>query len=293
MEEIVKAGKIAQEVVAYAKSIIKPGMKLLDIANKVDEKILELGAKPAFPINLSVNEVAAHATPAFNDESVAQGLLKVDIGVHIDGYVADTAFSIDLENSDLNKKLIETAEKCVAKAVDKIGLDVKLREIGRVVQDTANDSGFVPVVNLTGHKIERYELHAGVSVPNYDNGQEIEIDEGLYAVEPFVTNGSGRVKDGRPSGIYHVVSEANVRDNFAREVLNFIDEEYNGLPFCSRWIYKKFGGRGLIALRQIEQAGVIEQYAQLVESSKGIVAQAEHSVLLTKDKKIVTTKALN
>ena len=290
-DKTLEAGKIAQKVVAYAREIVKPEMKLIDIANKIDDKIEELGAKPAFPVNLSVDEIAAHATPAFNDEEVARGLLKVDIGVQIDGYVADTAFSLDLENSEENKKLIEAAEAGLKTSLETFKIGAKLGEIGENIQDAVEEKGFVVVKNLTGHKIEQYDLHAGVNIPNYASGQEHELVEGVYATEPFVTNGLGRVKDGKPSGIYSLLQEGNVRENFAREVLNYIIEEYGTLPFCSRWIHKKFGSRGLLALRQIEQTGILHQYAQLVEVGKGKVAQAEHTVLLTSDgKKIITTR---
>ncbi len=289
IEKTKKAGEIAKKVVAYAKEIIKPGMKLIEIADKIDKKIEELGAKPAFPVNLSINEIAAHSTPSFNDETIANGLLKVDIGLQIDGYVADTAFSLDLEKNEENKKIINAAEAGLKAALETIGLGISLGEIGKKIQEAINRNGFVPIKNLSGHKIERYELHAGLNIPNYDSGQTIKLEEGLYAIEPFATNGLGRVKDGKPSGIYKLMKEGNVRDSFAREVLEFIIEEHNTLPFCSRWIIRKFGSRGLLALKQIEQAGILHQYPQLVEEGKGKVAQAEHTVLLTKKDKIVTT----
>jgi len=289
VEKIKEAGKIAGEVVAFARGFIKPGMKLLEISEKIDAKILELGGKPAFPVNLSINEIAAHATPAWNSEEVANGLLKVDLGVHIDGWVADTAFSLDLEDSEENKKLIESAEAGLKAGLDKMEIGAQLGEIGRVISDNVKEFGFYPIVNLSGHSIDRYDLHSGITIPNFDNSSNQELVEGLYAVEPFSTNGLGKVKDGRPSGIFQIQGEGNVRDSFARDVLNFIDEEYQGLPFCSRWVYNKFSSRGLLALRQIKQAGLLHEFAQLVESGNGKVAQAEHSVLL-KDGKFISTK---
>lgn len=290
IEKIKKAGRIAAETVAYARDLIKPRMKLLDIAEKLDAKILELGGKPAFPINLSINEVAAHSTPIWNSEETASGLLKVDLGVHVDGWCADTAFSLDLENNKENKNLIEAAESSLASVLEKVKKGIKLREIGKEIAAGIKGRDVLPIVNLSGHSIERYELHAGLTVPNYDNGSEKKLDDGLYAVEPFSTNGIGKVSEGRPSGIYQLTSEGNVRDNFAREVLWFISEEYGSLPFCSRWIYKKFGARGLLALKQIKQSGLLHEYAQLVEAGKGKVAQAEHSILVSDDGIIVTTK---
>ena len=291
IEKTKQAGEIHKKVIAFAKEIIKPGTKLIDIANRIDDKILELGAKPAFPLNLSINEVSAHSTPAFNDETVAGGLLKVDIGIHVDGYVADGAFSFDLENSKENKKIIEAAESGLKAALEKIDIGISLGDVGKSVQEAINKFDLVPIKNLTGHQIKQYDLHAGLNVPNYDSKQREELKEGVYAVEPFATNGLGRVRDGKPSGIFKTVKvSGNVRDNFAREVLNFIDEEYSTLPFCSRWIHRKFGSRGLLALKQIEQAGILHQYPQLVEEGKGKVAQAEHTVILSIDGKIVTTR---
>ena len=299
IEKTKKAGEIHKKVVAYAKEIVKKGEKLIDIANKIDDKIVELGAKPAFPMNLSINEVAAHSTPAFNDETVASGLLKVDIGVHVDGYVADGAFSVDFEDSEENKKLIEAAEAGLKAALETFGVGVSLGEVGKNVQEAMKLSAvsdgaeidIVPIENLSGHQIKQYDLHAGLNVPSYDSGEETKLEEGVYAIEPFATNGKGRVKNGGPSGIYKLVEEGNVRDHFAREVLDFIVESYQTLPFCSRWIVKKFGSRGMLALRQIENAGVLHHYPQLVEAAGGKVAQAEHTVILTSDgEKIVSTR---
>jgi methionyl aminopeptidase len=292
IEKIKKAGEIHREVMKYARGIVKRGVKLIEIAEKIDAKILELGGKPAFPVNLSVDFEAAHCTPAWNSDEVARGLLKVDVGIHVDGFVADSAFSIDLEDSEENRRIIEAAEAGLRAGLEKFGKGVPLNEVGAAIDLAVSKKGFVAIRNLTGHLIEQYNLHAGMNVPNYDNGQTTEVLKGLYAVEPFATNGHGRVKDGKPSGIYSVnIMEGNVRDNFAREVLAFIDEEYLGLPFCSRWIYRRFGSRGLLALRQIEQAGILHQYAQLIEENRGKVAQAEHTVLiLGNGERIVTTR---
>lgn len=291
IDKIIKAGKIAQELRKYARSIVVKDRPLFEIATLIDDKIHELGAKTAFPVNLSINEVAAHYTPSFGDTTVAHGLLKVDMGIQVDGYIADTAFTLDLDGNEENKKLIEAAEAAVSISVSEFAIGKNLTEIGKKINDTIAKFGFSSIVNLSGHSIEQFVVHAGVTVPNYDSGQKDSLEEGLYATEPFATNGHGRVRDGRPSGIYRVDSEGVVRDNFAREVISWILDEYQTLPFASRWIHKKFGSRGLLALRQLEQAGVLYQYPQLVEISNGKVAQAEHTVLLLEDgKKYITTR---
>ena len=296
-KKIIQAGKIASQVKVYARTMIKKGTPLLEIAEKIEGKIEELGGKPAFPVNLSINNIAAHYTPSHDDKNLANGLLKVDIGVHINGWVADTAFSLDLENNEENKKLIEASEDALENALslvksriendwkDKFGLN----EIGKKIQETIEASGFNPVTNLSWHSIEQYELHAGVTVPNIDNKSDLKLKEGLYAIEPFATIGNGKVHDGKPSNIYYLINEKNPRSQTSREVLAFIAKEYKSLPFCSRWIVKKLGTRALIGLRDLESNGNLHHFAQLVESQESKISQTEQTILVERDKVTITT----
>lgn len=287
-DKILEAGKIARQVSAYAKSIIKKDMKLLEIAEKIEDKIIELGGKPAFPVNLSINDVAAHYTPSYNDEAVSHGLLKVDLGVHVNGYIADTAFSIDLENNSENKKLIEASNSALMNAIKIVKENIPVSEIGKAIQETIENLGFSPIINLSGHQVEQYDLHAGLTIPNHDNKSTLKLSKGTYAIEPFATKGSGKVYEGKPSGIYALINWKNVRSETAREIAEFIETEYQTLPFCSRWLIKQFGTRALFALRQLEDNENIHQYPQLIELSHGKVSQAEHTVLIGKEK-IITT----
>lgn len=283
----VKAGKIASEAIKFAKSIIKKDVPLLEIAEKIESKIVELGGKPAFPLNLSINEIAAHSTPSHNDETKANGLLKVDLGVQVDGCTADTAFSVDLENSEENKKLIQAAESALKNGLERINIGASLGFIGKAIEDSMRKMNVQPIQNLSGHSIEQYDLHSGITIPNIGNSQEFTLKEGVYAIEPFSTSGLGIVISGKLSGIYHLENEGNVRDSFAREVLAYIIEEYKTLPFCSRWLVKKFGTRALIAVKRIEEAGLLHHYPQLVEKSKAKVAQAENTVILSEKGKTI------
>jgi len=288
-EKIIEAGKIASQVKKYAKEIIKKDMPLLEIAEKIEEKIIELGGKPAFPTNLGINDITAHYTPSYNDNTLTSGLLKVDFGVHVGGWIADTAFSIDFENSEENKNLIKASEKALEIAIKTIKYKVTLNEIGKAIQNEIESCGFSPITNLSGHSIEQNELHAGITIPNIENSSMTKLEEGTYAIEPFVTKGSGKVYDGKPSGIYILKDYKNARSQTAREILQFIIEEYKTLPFCSRWLVKKFGTKALFGLRELENNGNLYHFAQLVEFSHSKVAQSEHTILLKKDKKIVTT----
>jgi len=288
-KKIIQAGKIASQIRVYARTIVKKNISLLEIAEKIESKIIELGGKPAFPTNLSINEIAAHYTPSHDDKTLATGLLKIDFGVHVDGWIADTAFSVDLENNSENKKLIEASEKALKNAIEIFRAGKKTSEIGSEVQLTIESFGFKPIANLTGHQVDEYVLHAGLTIPNIDDKRNDLIEKGAYAIEPFSTNGSGKVYDGKPSGIYSLIEYKNVRSQIAREILDYIFEEYRTLPFCSRWLVKKFGTKSLIALRQLEENGNLHQYPQLIEVSKGKVAQSEHTILVESKEIKVTT----
>lgn len=284
-----KAGAIARDTIVYAREIIQKGAPILELAAKIEAKIIELGGQPAFPINMSIDEIAAHATPSYDSSEKARGLLKVDIGVHVDGCIADTAFSVDLENSAVNKKLIEAAQAGLAAAITHVKKGVRLGVIGGAIDASIKPYGVNIVRNLTGHSIEPYDVHAGATLPNYDTGSPETLGDGVYAIEPFTTTGHGSVRDGKLSGIYQFAANKPIRDLLAREAAAFIVESYQTLPFASRWIHAKFGTRGLLALRQLEQAGILYQYPQLVEVSGAPVAQAEHTFVVTKDKTVVIT----
>ncbi|MCK4647384.1 type II methionyl aminopeptidase [Candidatus Pacearchaeota archaeon] len=307
-QKIIQAGKIAKQVREFIEPLIKKDMPLLDIAKKIEDKIKELGGEPAFPTNLSINNIAAHYTPSHDDKTLAHGLLKVDFGVHVDGWVADTAFSIDLENNEENKKLIQASKDALDNAIKLIkdnysqghsgensvqkggALKPTTSEIGKTIQETIESAGFSPVINLSGHEIKQYELHAGLTIPNMDNKKNILLKEGLYAIEPFTTTGNGKVHDGSPSGIYMLVDEKTPRSQTAREVLNFIIEKYSTLPFCSRWIVKELGIKSLFGLKQLEDNGNLHNFPQLVEIQGSKVAQTEHTILIEKGEVIVTTE---
>lgn len=290
IESIIKAGEIAKEIKLWIKPQIKKGIPLIEIAEKIESKIEELGGKPAFPVNLSIDEQAAHYTPSPKDKNIARGLLKVDFGVHIGGWVADTAFSIDLENSELNKKLIRASKYALEKVEKNISTDITLGEIGKIIQDSINEKGFNPIVNLSGHSMEQYNLHAGISIPNISNNSDFYFDEGLYAVEPFATNGNGKIHDGAPGNIYSLADDKNTRNPTSREILKFIKENFKTLPFASRWIYKKFGQKAKIALAILEREGILHQYPILTEQKGKLVSQAENTFLIEENKVTITTK---
>ncbi|NJE01858.1 type II methionyl aminopeptidase [Thermococcus sp. JdF3] len=291
-EALIKAGEIARQVKKEVAGLIKPGAKLYDIAEFVERRIVELGGKPAFPCNLSINEIAAHYTPYKGDETVLRegDYLKLDLGVHVDGYIADTAvtYRVGMEEDEL----MAAAREALENAISTIRAGTKINELGKAIEDTIRGKGFNPIVNLSGHKIQRYKLHAGISIPNiYRPADSYELKEGdVIAIEPFATTGAGQVIEVPPALIFMYVRDRPVRMAQARRLLMHIKREYSTLPFAYRWLQDFMQeGQLKLALAQLDRVGAIYSYPILREVRGGTVAQFEHTVIVEKDGAYITT----
>jgi len=302
IESYVKAGKIAKEIKVFARTLIKPGAKLIDIAEVIDAKIFELGGEPAFPVNLSLNEIAAHYTPTPKDETIAEGILKVDLGVAVDGYIADTAFSVDLTEDGEFKEMMELNEKILANVTGKIKAGIEVREVGEICQTTLekwndeNESNFSIIKNLSGHSLGQNDIHAGLTISNYKNENK-NVLNGAFAIEPFVTTGVGEIYEGQPGGIYVLQSDAPIRDRDARNVVKFIKENFLTLPFCLRWLVRnselgdKFSESKLrFILSILIKQGILYEYPMLIEKSKKPVSQFENTFVIADGEVRCTTK---
>jgi len=288
-----KAGAIARKAVKEGVAMVKPGVKLLDVAEKVEGIISAEGAGLAFPANISVNEDAAHYTPSYKDERVfgEKDIVKVDAGAHVDGYIGDTAICVDLSGE--KGKLLEASEAALDAAIAAMKPGVTTVQVGGEIEEVIKKMGFKPIENLTGHRVEQYELHAGGEVPNVKRGAETVIEEGhVYAVEPFATEGAGSVAEGRIVEIFGFEGKAPVRMRESRRMLNFIEKNYRGLPFAERWLRKEFTSRLLLetAIKELVLSGALKQYPVLSEVKKGLVSQAEHTLLIEKDGARILTK---
>lgn len=284
-----KAGKIGNEVKKYSLDFIKKGMKLIDIANKIDDRIVELGGKPAFPVNLSLNEIAAHYTPSIDDETIAEGLLKVDIGVEVEGYIADLAFSIDLTDEKKYEEMISLNEDVLRETLDSLNYESVCSDIGNSVTKLLDGKKFNIIKNLTGHSLDQYRIHSEISIPNIQNQNKTALKERAIAVEPFLTDGAGEVIEGKPSEIFILTREKNVRDSESRKILNYILEEYKTKPFCKRWL-DKAGFKTNFALKLLVREGVLYNFPVLIEKTKGIVSQSEDTVVFFDGEKVITTR---
>ncbi|MCK4590032.1 MAG: type II methionyl aminopeptidase [Nanoarchaeota archaeon] len=287
-QKYIKAGKIAAQVREFGKSLIKPGAKVVDVLDQIENKIKELGGEIAFPAQISLNETAAHFCPLLNDQTEFKDqICKLDVGVHIDGYIADTATTVDL--SGQHQDLIKASQEALNKALDLIKPGIKIKEIGKAIHEEITRYNFAPIKNLSGHGLGHFDIHTKPSIPNYDTGDERTIEEGMvFAVEPFASTGKGVVYESGEAGVFMLENKKPTRNPITRQVLKEI-ETYNGLPFAKRWLEKKFGAKVNFAFRELKQLGCLKEFPPLVDESKGLVSQAEHSVIL-KDKAIVFTR---
>lgn len=282
MSDYVKSGKIAAQAREYGKTLVKAGAKYVDIADKIEAKIEELGGKTAFPVDVSVNHIAAHDCPIFEDErKIEKGdVVMLDIGVHVNGAVTDTACTVEVETTKYTK-LIKASEEALQEAIKLVKPGVKINEIGKKIQEVIQSHGFSPIKNLSGHGVGEYEIHSAPTIPNFDNGDEKTLEKGMkIAIEPFATTGQGKVTEGKPSGVYGLVFSKNVRNIFDRQVLKYIEENYKSLPFSTRSLIKEFGNKVRFALKNLERENILDQYNVLPEISKGMVSQAEHTLIV-------------
>jgi len=286
-----RVGKLVAEVREQARAMVKPGVSLLSIAEAVEELIKQKGAKPAFPCNVSVNAIAAHySPPADDDTQVNEGdLVKVDIGAHIDGYIGDSAFTVAL---GAKAELVQAVERALEEAIKVVKPGIDVGEIGKVVEEVATAAGFKPIRNLTGHSLARWELHAGLTVPNVHETTEQKLEVGdVVALEPFVTDGAGFVEDEPQVYIFRYLRDRPVRMRMTRELLNVVKRNYSGLPFAERWLAKSMSKLRLeLTLRELVGVGALYPYHVLKERAGGAVAQAEHTVIVTEQGCEVTTR---
>jgi methionyl aminopeptidase len=282
-----EAGEILAEVRDEAAEMVEVGVSHLEVAEWAEDRIRELGGQPAFPVNISIDEEAAHATPSADDDSTfGEEMVNLDIGVSIDGWLADTAVTVDLSG---NSELAEASEEALAAALDVVEAGVSTGEIGAAVEDVIEGYGFNPVVNLTGHGLGHWEQHTSPNIPNRAVSQGATLETGdVVAIEPFATDGSGKVQEGSEEEIFALEREASVRNRQARQALEQIVDEFKTLPFATRWLDTS---RAEMALRRLEQQGVVHGYPVLKEDDGHLVSQKEHTIIVTEDGCEVTTRS--
>ena len=303
IESYIEAGKLTSKIRDEASKMIKDGTLVLDLVNYVESEILKNGAEIAFPCNVSINEIAAHYTSPAGDETKfkAGDMVKLDLGAMIDGYIADTAITIIADGNidenytqdeiNLHEEIVEASAAGLEAAIATARAGVEISKIGAAVHEAISEYNLNPIFNLCGHSLEQYNLHAGISIPNYENNDNYILEEGqAVAIEPFATNGEGIVNDAPGHYIFSYIANKPFRMKSTQRVLKYIQNNHRYVPFSGRWITDEFGERkGAIALKQLSDAMAIYPYAPLREKKDCFVSQKEHTIIVEKEGCTVTT----
>lgn len=323
LEKYEKAGKIASKVRKQAAKKATAGMKVIDLVDWIESEIKSTGAGLSFPCNVSINQIAAHYTSPPNDDTLlCEGdIVKIDLGAEVDGYISDTAVTVIIEGDNAEtvdeegnplkmpgrlddgnptvteeeieerRAIIDASSSALENVISIIKDGVSLEDIGRVVQETMHSKGYTPIVNLSGHSLEQYNLHAGLSIPNFPEKSSVILKEGDHiAIEPFATNGVGMVTDIPQHYIYSYLRTRPLRQPDAKKLLNTIREDFTYFPFAKRHLMEGYDEHKLNrAMRPLITSRSIYPYAALKEKSDGMVAQTEHTIIVEKDSCKVTT----
>jgi methionyl aminopeptidase len=285
LECYLKAGKIASEQREKTRKKDHVGCTLLMICESIEREIKESGGTPAFPVNVSLNDIAAHYTAEPNDETTVKenDILKVDIGVHIEGYIADTAVTVSYDPHQ--EALIKSAENALNEAVRIARVNTKASEIGNLIENTISKMGFKPIQNLSGHSLAQYTIHAGKSIPNIRTiGPSFGLSSNqAYAIEPFVTvnDGQGVVYEGNTRNIFAIMSRKPAKDENVDKFLTYLWNKFRTLPFALRWIldrYEEIEARRMLDI--LVKKRNVHAYPILIEGNNKFVAQAEHTIML-------------
>jgi len=269
-----EAARIAARARELGLKLAVPGARLREVAEVVENYIRSQGAAPAFPANLSRNDEAAHFTPAPDDATalVEGDLLKVDVGAHLDGAIADTADTVEVGGTHRFDHLIRAAREGRAAGIARVRAGARVDDVSRAIAEAIRARGVKPIVDLTGHSIERYLLHAGKAIPNVPGVSDAALEEGeVIAIEPFATNGMGSIGNGPFGNIVRFRRDPGTSD----PALAALFARFRTLPFTPRWLVSSEEASALRRARRF-----LQTYPVFVERGHGHVAQAEHTVLV-------------
>lgn len=285
-----KAASAWKSSINLAEKKAKENKSLLELAKEIENKITQEDCEIAFPVNLSINEEAAHYTPNWDikkDRLLEKSdVLKIDIGTHYKGYICDGAITINLDNSCA--KQIEANQLALDNAISIASFNSTPNKIGEEIEKTLKEKGFNPVYNLGGHGLDKFEIHSSPSIPNHSNSSKEKLGEGVVAIEPFSSTGKGHVSEAALVEIFGI-NESNVRNNYARKLIETA-KKYQGLPFAERWLKKDSGLNDFqfnLGLRELLKANCFETFPGLKETKGNIVTQVEKSLIILEEKTIV------
>ncbi|EFY86919.1 putative methionyl aminopeptidase [Metarhizium acridum CQMa 102] len=300
-----EAAEIHRQVRQYAQKSIKPGQTLTEIAETIENSVRSLTghsgltegdamvAGMGFPCGLSLNHCAAHYTPNAGNKMVLQqdDVMKVDFGVHVNGRIVDSAFTVAFESKYDN--LLQAVKEATNAGIREAGIDARVGEIGGVIQETMEsfeveiDGTTYPVKsirNLTGHNILPYSIHGTKAVPIVKSNDQTKMEEGdVFAIETFGSTGNGYVRDDMEVSHYAKnadVQHVDLRLSSAKTLLNVINKNFGTLPFCRRYLDRLGQDKYLLGLNSLVNSGIVEAYPPLCDKKGSYTAQFEHTILI-------------
>jgi len=288
LDKFRKAGEIAAKALHFGLDLIEPGASHLEVSCAVEAEIARLGGEPAFPAQISLNNIAAHYCARPDDPLVFRDgdLAKLDVGVHIDGYVGDNAGSKDLGGHAL---LVEASRQALNSAIRLAGPGQPIRELSRAIQSTINSMGFKPVSNLTGHAVGHYQVHGPPQIPNVPDFRAGSLRSGMVvAIEPFASDGRGVVHNKGRAEIFSAKKRLRLKSTMNSEIFDAI-VNYNGLPFGRRNLTDRFAREDVDqTLREMLRGGMLYDYPPLAEPPGTFLSQAEHTIYVGERVEILT-----
>ncbi len=274
-----KAGKLSRDVLNYGKKKIKNVSEVLELVNQMEEKLysLDSNASFAFPINVSINDCAAHDSARYKDKREVFGLVKLDVGVEYNGAIGDNAGTIDLSDED-NSNLVNASKNALNKAKELImSNETSIDEISKNIEREIKKHDVKPISNLMGHGLGINTVHTDPKIPNMFTGKNKSLENNsFFAVEPFASTGAGYVKEKGTAEIYSITQYKPLRSTFSRKISTFIKKNYGKKPFSKRWIINEFGkGKTNLAFKQMKNKDMIKDYPPLYDQD--LVSQSEHT----------------
>ena len=293
LEKYQKAGEVAKGILQHLKGMAKPGVKALDLCETADKMIADAGMKTAFPLNVAVNNHAAHYTSPWEDEMVLQegDVVKLDCGVQYEGYIADTALTVSFD--DVHNDLIKASREATETAVKVIRAGGYTGKLGDLIENIIEGYGFSTVKDLSGHLLMPYRVHGPKSIPNVAGRKgNLVLQDEAFAIETFATTGAGESHQDRTKLFIVRLAEGRfpLRTDAAKQIRRLLEREYYRLPVATRWIYKAVGpAKAKMGLRELMNVGALYQYHVLSDTPGAFVSQHEHTVYMTQEGPIQTT----
>lgn len=290
IESLNKAGKIAQEVKKFIKPKIKQDENVYKLVEVTEKKIRDMGGQCAFPVNVSINNVAAHYTSPLKDDNLtiqSGDIVKLDLGVHIDGYIVDTAFTVSFNDDKVLENLIQSTQVAVEAAKMMVKPEINTQEIGKKTESIVKGFNYNPIKELGGHQIERWKVHGKKQVPELGSQGGDKIEEGdILAIEIFASTGRGSVHATNASYIYELnpyTGRVPLRRKASKQILGFINKNYKTLPFAERWLAKEFQMGVIFGLEELVRTNKLKAHYVLAEEKGIFVSQTEETVLVSED----------